>query len=86
MFEPSTLVWNIGQFIGLVILLRYQQIQIRDNKQGLDKIMSNNYTKNETKDLVDLKLKPLEVGIAHVQADLIEVKAMLSKLLDAKNQ
>jgi hypothetical protein len=79
MFEPWML-WNIGQIVGFVILLKYIQVQVRDNKVRLMDV----YTKAETDKLIDLKLKPYEVGLLNVQKDLSEIKAMLIKLLDAK--
>lgn len=83
MLDPS-LLWNIGQLVGFVILLRYMQIQVRDNKIGLENVVKDSYTKDEINKLIDLKQKPIEVGIAHLQDDLKEVKDMLGKLLDAK--
>lgn len=85
MFEPGVM-WNIGQLIGFVLLLRYIQVQVRDNKNSLEKLMAVNYTKAETNERIDLKLRPLEVAMAHIQDDIKEIKAMLGKLLDAKNK
>ncbi len=81
MLEPVVL-WNIGQFIAFVILLKYMQVQIRD--MGL--AMKDCYSKKETVELIDLKLKPQEISLLNVEKDLTEIKLMLNKLLDAKIQ
>ncbi len=44
------------------------------------------FSKTETKEMIDIKLKPIEVGIAHVQEELKEVKSMIGRLLDEKNK
>ena len=68
--------------MGVVgLLFRWQHVQIRDNKRRVDKM----YSKSEVKEMIDIKLKPIEVGIAHVQEELKEVKAMIGQLLHAKN-
>ncbi len=68
--------------MGVVgLLFRWQHVQIRDNKRRVDKM----YSKSEVKEMIDIKLKPIEVGIAHVQDELKEVKAMIGQLLNAKN-
>ncbi len=68
--------------MGVVgLLFRWQHVQIRDNKRRVDKM----YSKTEVKEMIDIKLKPIEVGIAHVQDELKEVKAMIGQLLHAKN-
>ena len=85
MFEPAVL-WNIGQLLGFVLLLRYMQSQVRDNRNSLEKLVGNTYTKIETNELIDLKIKPVEVAMVHIQNDIKEIKVMLSKLLDAKNK
>ena len=71
----------VGQMAVVGMLFRWLQMQVRDTKLKVDVM----YSKQETNDMIDLKLKPIEVGIEHVQDDLKEVKAMLGKLLDAKN-
>ena len=69
--------------MGVVgLLFRWQHVQIRDNKLRVDKMFS----KTETKEMIDIKLKPIEVGIAHVQEELKEVKSMIGRLLDEKNK
>lgn len=80
----QVMLWSIGQVVGFILLLRYMHVQIRDNKTAVDEAVKNTYTKEETDKLIDLKLKPYEVGLVNVQNDLTEIKAMLSKLLDAK--
>ena len=73
--------------LGIVgSLFRWQHVQIRDNKLEVAKVSLRVYSKHETNDMIDLKLQPLAVGIAHVQEDLKEVKSMLGKLLDEKNK
>ena len=76
----------VGQLAVLGLLFRWLHIQTRDNKQALEKIVKDSYTKAETKDMIDLKLEPLAVGIAHVQDELKEVKHMIGRLLDEKNK
>ena len=63
-------------------LFRWQHVQTRDNKLRIDKM----YDKSEVKEMIDIKLKPIEVGIAHVQEELKEVKSMIGRLLDEKNK
>ena len=73
--------------LGIVgSLFRWQHVQIRDNKLEVAKVSLRVYSKHETNDMIDLKLQPLAVGIAHVQEDLKDVKTMLGKLLDEKNK
>lgn len=75
----GALLAQLGVF-GL--LFRWQHVQTRDNKLRIDKM----YNKHEVNEMIDLKLQPLAVGISHVQDELKEVKAMIGKLLDAKNK
>ena len=82
----GVLVWNVSQLVVFIILIKYMQIQVRDNKQGLDKVMQESYTKTETVEIIDLKLRPIEIGIEHVQNDLKDVKDMLNRLLDEKTK
>ena len=73
--------------MGIVgMLFRWQHVQIRDNKLEVAKVSLKVYSKSETDKMIDLKMQPLAVGIAHVQDDLKEVKTMLGKLLDEKNK
>lgn len=44
------------------------------------------YSKSEVKEMIDIKLQPLAVGISHVQDELKEVKSMIGRLLDEKNK
>lgn len=74
-----------GQIAIVGLLFRWLQVQIRDNKIRVDSVADNVYTKAETNERIDLKLKPIEVGIAHVQKELSEVKHMIGRLLDEKN-
>ena len=76
----------VGQIAVVGLLFRWLQVHIRDNMQGLEKVVSGSYTKEETNDRIDLKLAPIEVGIAHIQDDLKEVKHKLNRLLDEKNK
>ena len=72
----------VGQLTFVGILFRWLQVQIRDNRIKIELV----YTKQETNDMIDLKQKPIEVGIDHVKEQLAEVKAMIGKLLDEKNK
>ena len=72
----------LAQMGVIGLLFRWQHVQIRDNKLRVDKMFS----KTETKEMIDIKLKPIEVGIAHVQEELKEVKSMIGRLLDEKNK
>ena len=76
----------VGQLAVVGMLFRWLQVQTRDNRKGLEVVVKETYTKGETKDLIDLKLRPIEVGIEHVKDDLKDVKAMLNRLLDEKNK
>lgn len=82
----TAIMWNIGQLVGLILLLKYMQVQVRDNKQAVEQVVKDSYTKAETNERIDLKLKPIEVGIEHLRSDLSEVKVLLGKLLDEKNK
>ena len=75
-----------GQLAVVGLLLRWMHMQIRDNTQSVEKVVKGNYTKIETKELIELMVKPIELGIIHVQRDLQDVKAMLMRLLDEKNK
>lgn len=72
----------VGQLAVVGMLFRWLHIQGRDNKLRIDAM----YTKEETKEVIDLKLKPIEVGIEHVQKELKELKHMIGRLLDEKNK
>lgn len=72
----------LAQMGVLGLLFRWQHVQTRDNKLRIDEM----YNKAEVKEMIDIKLQPLAVGISHVQDELKEVKAMIGKLLDAKNK
>lgn len=76
----------VGQVAVVGLLFRWLQIQIRDNKMRVDKMMAESYSKHETDGMIDLKLQPLAVGINHVQEDLKELKHMIGRLLDEKNK
>lgn len=77
----ETMAALLAQMGVVGLLFRWQHVQIRDNKRKVDKM----YSKSEVKEMIDIKLKPIEVGIAHVQDELKEVKAMIGQLLNAKN-
>jgi len=69
--------------LGVIgLLFRWLHVQTRDNKLRIDEM----YDKAEVKEMIDIKLQPLAVGISHVQDELKEVKAMIGRLLDAKNK
>lgn len=76
----------VGQVAVVGLLFRWLQVQIRDNKMRVDKMLAESYSKHETNDMIDLKLQPLAVGINHVQEDLKELKHMIGRLLDEKNK
>lgn len=76
----------VGQLAVLGLLFRWLHIQTRDNKQALENIVKESYTKAETKDIIDMKLQPLAVGISHVQDEIKELKHMIGRLLDEKNK
>lgn len=85
MFDPA-IIWNVGQLLGFVMLLRYQQVQIRDNKIAMEILVKDSYTKSEVNDRIDLKLRPIEVGIDHLKTEMSEIKLMIGRLLDEKNK
>lgn len=69
--------------LGVIgLLFRWLHVQTRDNKLRIDEM----YDKAEVKEMIDIKLQPLAVGISHVQDELKEVKAMIGRLLDEKNK
>ena len=72
----------LAQMGVLGLLFRWQHVQTRDNKLRIDAM----YSKDEVKEMIDIKLQPLAVGISHVQDDLKEVKNMIGRLLDEKNK
>ena len=72
----------LAQMGVLGLLFRWQHVQTRDNKLRIDKM----YDKDEVKEMIDIKLQPLAVGISHVQDELKEVKSMIGRLLDEKNK
>ena len=79
----EVIIYTIGGQLAVVgMLFRWLQVQIRDNKTELNKV----YDKSETKEAIDLRIKPIEVGIIHVQSDVAEVKAMLIRLLNEKDK
>lgn len=72
----------LAQMGVIGLLFRWQHVQTRDNKLRIDKM----YSKSEVKEMIDIKLQPLAVGISHVQDELKEVKSMIGRLLDEKNK
>lgn len=75
-----------GQIAVIGLLFKWLQVQVRDNKLRVDKMSGETYTKEETNDRIDLKLKPIEVGIDHLQKEMQEIKHMIGRLLDEKNK
>ena len=71
-----------GQIAIVGLLFRWLQVQVRDTNIKVDTM----YSKQETKDMIDLKLEPIKVGIEHVQKELADVKVMIGRLLDEKNK
>ena len=79
----EVIFYTIGGQVAVVgMLFRWLQVQVRDSKIAL----GNVYDKAETKEAIDLRIKPIEVGIIHVQSDVAEVKAMLIRLLNEKDK
>lgn len=76
----------LAQMGVIGLLFRWQHVQTRDNKLRIDKMSGQIYSKEETNEMIDLRLQPLAVGIAHVQTELKEVKSMIGRLLDEKNK
>jgi hypothetical protein len=76
----------LAQMGVIGLLFRWQHVQTRDNKLRIDKMAGKIYSKEETNEMIDLKLQPLAVGISHVQEELREVKSMIGRLLDEKNK
>lgn len=72
----------VGQLAVVGMLFRWLHVQVRDNRIKVDTM----YSKQETNDMIDLKLRPIEVGIEHVQKELKELKHMIGRLLDEKNK
>ncbi len=73
--------------MGIIgMLFRWQHVQIRDNKLEVSKVSLRVYSKAEANEAINLRLKPIEVGIAHVQDELKELKSMIGRLLDEKNK
>ena len=77
---------GVVQVAVIVMVFKWLHTQVRDNKLRMDKMAQDSYSKEETKEMVDLKLQPLAVGISHVQTELKEVKHMIGRLLDEKNK
>jgi hypothetical protein len=76
----------VGQIAVVGMLFRWLQVQGRDNRVRIDKVMTDSYTKAETKEVIDLKIEPIKVGVAHIQSEIAELKSMVGKLLDEKNK
>ncbi len=76
----------VAQIAIIGMLFKWLHTQTRDNKLRIDNMSGKIYSKEETDKMIDLKLQPLAVGIAHVQEDLKEIKSMISKVLDEKNK
>ena len=75
----------VGQLAAVGMLFKWLHGQTRDNRLALEKVMKGSYSKEEIKELIDMKQEPLRVGIQHVQDDLKELKHMIGRLLDEKN-
>ena len=76
----------LAQMGVIGLLFRWQHVQTRDNKLRIDKMAADLYNKAEVKEMIDIKLQPLAVGISHVQDELRELKSMIGRLLDEKNK
>ena len=72
----------VGQIAVVGMLFRWLQVQVRDNKLKADVM----YTKEETKEVIDLKVEPIKVAVEHIQKDVTELKHMIGRLLDEKNK
>ena len=84
--QPEIIYTIVGQIALIGLVFRWLHVQVRDNKQNVEKMMKDNYTKIETKDLIELMIKPIEVGISHVQDDVKEIKDLLNRLLNEKDK
>ncbi len=71
----------LAQLTAFGILFRWLSNQTQDNKKRL----TETYTKEETKEAIHLRLKPITVGVNHIKDELKEMKVMIGKLLDEKN-
>ena len=84
--EPSVWLWNLGQFVGYVLLLRYMQVQVRDLKVSLEGHMKESYTKDEVVQLIDLKQEPLSVKLDRMGEDVKEIKDILKRQVKVSEQ
>ena len=82
----TVIVGFVGQLVGIGVLFRWLHVQSRDNRIGLANMIKESYTKTETTEVIDMKIKPVDVGIEHVKQDLKEVKEMLNRLLNENNK
>lgn len=81
--DLAVLIGALLAQLGVVgLLFRWQHAQTRDNKLRIDEM----YSKAEVKEMIDIKIEPLAVGIKHVQNELKELKSMIGRLLDEKNK
>lgn len=82
--DITLIVAAAAECLAFGLLLKWLHVQTRDNRIGLNEMGKTTLTKTETSDLIDLKLKPVEVGVANIQKEISELKSMVRTLLDAK--
>ena len=82
--DITLIVAAAAECLAFGLLLKWLHVQTRDNRIGLNEMGKTTLTKTETSDLIDLKLKPVEVGVANIQKEISELKSMVARLLDAQ--
>lgn len=56
-------------------------VLLRNNSKRMDKMQSRSYTKMETKEMIELYIKPVLQAVDNVKEDTTEIKSLVSRIL-----
>jgi hypothetical protein len=57
---------------------------LRNNNARVDKIQRSSYTKMETKEMIELHIKPVLQAVDNVKEDTTEIKKLIRELFNAQ--
>lgn len=70
--------WQIAQALGILTLVGYLNMQLRDIGKEVRKMREQYLNKEDTKELINMKLEPMQVLSQSIKEDVIEIKGMIS--------
>lgn len=70
----------------LMLPLGWLFVLYRGLSKRVDDMQKTYYDKAETKEMIELHIRPIVQGLERVQQDTTEIKAMIGKLFDGQNK